>query len=60
MTDLTKKKNRAVGIALLMLSIILFGIGFLRVNGKGLPTPKKSVFDSLQNVIKETVQKKTT
>ncbi|MBP9752425.1 MAG: hypothetical protein KBD31_01260 [Proteobacteria bacterium] len=47
----TKQKNIATLILLMILSVILFSIGFIRVNGANVTsTPKKSAFKSLNEI----------
>ena len=45
-----KKRNRAILFLLLFFSIILFSVAFLKVGGRGEPTPKKSAFLGFKNL----------
>jgi hypothetical protein len=45
-----KRRNRAILCSLVFFSTILFSIAFLKVGGRGEPTPKKSTFLGLKNL----------
>lgn len=46
-----KARNLAVFIVLVAFACLLFGIGFIKVNGRNLPEQKKTVFLGINKLI---------
>ncbi|MDP2193676.1 MAG: hypothetical protein Q8K36_04050 [Alphaproteobacteria bacterium] len=58
MNKRTQQKNKITLAILVILMTALFGVGFLRINGRTLPQKKKSILPGIGRIIDQHMQEK--